>query len=139
MSATHEANAPPARRGRVIDRGPNWLYVSVGGDDAERLADDLWRVAEDHFVYRLVLEMHRVESVDPALVAGIRRLRERLAEHGGALRLCGLNDRVAAELLSETRCGGLRNHASRRAAVVGDGGERVDPASAETPPPRYAR
>ena len=42
-----------------VDRGPDWLFVRLrpGTQDPGDMADKLWKLADRHFVYRLVLEM----------------------------------------------------------------------------------
>ena len=114
---------------RVVDRGPNWLFVrfdrrSPAGDRQQQdLAAQLLEISEQHFVYRIVLEMEQVESIDREALEGLDTLRERLAKHGGALRFCGLRDGVARAINDALR-GEPCNHATRHGAVVGDPDEQ---------------
>ena len=48
-------------------RGPDWLFVQLQASEEQRaegneLADSLWSLLEQHFTYRLVLELDRVEE-----------------------------------------------------------------------------
>ena len=116
-------------RCRLVDRGPNWLFLRVERPTTTRasrgaidLAEQVLELSEQHFVYRIVLEMDGVESVDAATLDGLDEVRERLAERGGALRLCGLREEVADAVGGSLR-GWLCNHSTRHGAVVGDPSE----------------
>jgi hypothetical protein len=84
------------------------------------LVEQVWDLSSRHFVYRVVLEMDSVEVVDQRLASELHELHDALAEHGGALRLCGLKPELAAPVLAAAaRCDGLHNHPDRHAAIVG--------------------
>jgi anti-anti-sigma factor len=95
-----------------VERGPDWLFVrfgAPGGDadcDVSSLADSIWSVVEQHFVYRIVLECDRLHLVDSAMIAQLIGLHRRLQKHGGVLRLSGLSDRNQ-EMLRACRLDGL--------------------------------
>ena len=79
-----------------VDRGPNWLLVRVrsthdGPLDDEPLAERLWHLMDEHFVYRLVLELDGVEVLDDLVIRQLERLDHVARDHGGFLRLCGLS------------------------------------------------
>jgi anti-anti-sigma factor len=81
-----------------VQRGPDWLLVRVRGldvdpDNPPPLADDLWDLAQKHFVYRIVLELDQVELLNSDLVGQLVQLNKKLQEHDGLLRLCGLSPR----------------------------------------------
>ncbi len=93
-----------------VERGPDWLFVRLpdlggGGSGAakakgpeeetglcvEHLADQLWNLLNQHFVYRLVLEMEQVRLCSSSLMGQLVMLQKRVLQHDGALRLCGLS------------------------------------------------
>jgi len=79
-----------------VERGPDWLLVRFGNPesletDPEPLADRLWALLEQHFTYRLVLELDRLRLLNSVLIGQLIRLSRRIEEHGGVLRLCGLS------------------------------------------------
>ncbi len=82
-----------------VERGPGWLWVRVErpepyGVDTPPLADEVWAQLERHFVYRLVLELDDVEFLDSYLIGQLVVLDRRIREHGGMLRLTGVNSFV---------------------------------------------
>ncbi|HVX13150.1 MAG TPA: STAS domain-containing protein [Pirellulales bacterium] len=78
-----------------VERGPDWLFVRPAapaeGDDGS-LAESIWSVVKQHFVYRVVLECDHLDRVTSALVAQLVGLQRRLQKQGGTLRLSGLSD-----------------------------------------------
>ena len=76
-----------------VDRGPDWLYIRLhpGPGSPDHVADQLWSLAEQHFVYRLVVEMNDVEFLPSVLMGQLVMLQKRLLQHDGALRICGLS------------------------------------------------
>lgn len=79
-----------------VDRGPDGLWVRIvgptsGASDSQSLADDLWSLLEQHFVYRLVLDVEKIDLSDRRLVDQLSNLHERISQHDGMLRLCGLS------------------------------------------------
>ena len=78
-----------------VDRGPDGLWVRIVGQtgralDCPPLADSLWSLLERHFVYRMVLDVEEVDLSDCCLVDQLTDLYERISQHDGMLRLCGL-------------------------------------------------
>ncbi len=106
-----------------IDRGPNWLFVKFhpGRSKAElaKMGDELWTVAENHFVYRMVVEMEEIDTLTDDLVRQLAKLREQLEEQEGALRVCGLQKSCAAKLENFHLDHTLQSHASRESAILG--------------------
>jgi hypothetical protein len=105
-----------------VDRGPNWLFVKASREliaetEPRDLCDDLWSIAERHFVYRIVLEMEEAEDLPEEMSAELSEFEQRLADHGGALRICGLNDQCQQTLAGSHLGSSLKNHSSRLAAV----------------------
>ncbi|MCC7084664.1 MAG: STAS domain-containing protein [Pirellulales bacterium] len=79
-----------------VDRGPDWVFVRLhpndgGSSDLDTLAERLWSVLEQNFVYRLVLELDEVPVIQSYLIAQLVLLGKRIHSHGGLLRLCGLS------------------------------------------------
>ena len=94
-----------------VERGPDWLFVRLGAPtdgecDVSLLADSVWSVVKQHFVYRVVLECDSLGMFDSAMVAQIVGLHRRLQKQSGVLRLCGLSDRNQ-EMLKACRLDGL--------------------------------
>ena len=79
-----------------VDRGPGWLWVKIERPEAycvdtPPLAGEVWTQLERHFVYRLVLELDDVEILDSYLIGQLVLLDKRIREHGGLMRLTGVN------------------------------------------------
>jgi anti-anti-sigma factor len=79
-----------------VDRGPDCLLVSLKSpndvaSEPPPVADELWSLLETHFVYRLVLELDRVELLQSHLLGQLVLLDKRIREHDGMMRLCGLS------------------------------------------------
>lgn len=94
-----------------VERGPDWLFVRFGAPadadcDVSSLADSIWSVVQQHFVYRVVLECDQLDLVDSAMIAQLIGLHRRLQKQGGVLRLSGLSDRNQ-EMLRACRLDGL--------------------------------
>lgn len=111
-----------------VDRGPNWLFVKLRAPEGPlvevpQIADKLWSIATRHFIYRLVLELGEVDKLPSGLMGQLVLLQERLAQCGGALRICGLSPECEETLHSCHLDTALRNHPSREMAVMG--GESV--------------
>jgi anti-anti-sigma factor len=107
-----------------VDRGPNWLFVKLRTGETPRaevpqIAEKLWSISSRHFIYRLVLELEDLEELPSGMMGQLVMLQERLAQCGGALRICGLSPECEETLHSCHLHSALPNHASREAAVMG--------------------
>jgi anti-anti-sigma factor len=107
-----------------VDRGPDWLLVRVRGLDCASselppLADQLWSLAEQHFTYRVVLELDEVALLNSWLVGQLIALSKRVQEHDGVLRLCGLSPRNRRVLRTCSLDDHLPSFESRVDAVLG--------------------
>jgi hypothetical protein len=107
-----------------VDRGPNWLFVKLRSkDDAQsdvpQIADKLWSISSRHFIYRLVLELDDLEELPSGMMSQLVLLQQRLAQCGGALRICGLSPECEESLHSCHLDSALPNHATREEAVMG--------------------
>lgn len=79
-----------------VERGPDWLYVkllspSPEADDAPPLAETIWSLLEQHFTYRVILELDQLPRLTSYTVGQLVLLHKRVFQHGGMVRLCGLN------------------------------------------------
>jgi anti-anti-sigma factor len=79
-----------------VERGPDWLLVRVRRldlteSDAPPFAEQIWRLLEQHFTYRLVLELDQVRLLNSHLIGQLIQLYRHIAEHDGVMRLCGLS------------------------------------------------
>lgn len=107
-----------------VDRGPNWLFVKLRSKDntkgsVPQIADKLWSISSRHFIYRLVLELDSLEEMPSGMMGQLVLLQSRLAQCGGALRICGLSPECEESMHSCHLDSALPNHASREAAVMG--------------------
>jgi anti-anti-sigma regulatory factor len=109
-----------------VDRGPNWLFVKLRAKnkpltEVPQIAEKLWSISSRHFIYRLVLERDELDELRGGLMSQLVMLQERLAQCGGALRICGLSPECEETLHSCHLDSALPNHASRTEAVMGSG------------------
>jgi anti-anti-sigma factor len=79
-----------------VERGPDWLLVRIANldpaeFDAPSLAERVWSVLQQHFTYRLVLELDQIHLLTSRLIAQLVQLHRQIGEHGGVMRLCGLS------------------------------------------------
>ncbi len=113
--------------GVEIDRGPDWLFLRLrpGKLGPDGVADMLWSLADQHFVYRLVLEMNDVEVLPSRLMGQLVVLQNRVLQRDGALRLCGLSDDCAETLHFCRLDQALPNYDCREDAVKGKRRQRA--------------
>jgi anti-anti-sigma regulatory factor len=107
-----------------VDRGPNWLFVKLRAKnkplrEVSHIADKLWSISARHFIYRLVLELEELDELHSEMMSQLVLLQERLAQCGGALRICGLSPECETALHNYHLDTALPNHASRTEAVMG--------------------
>lgn len=104
-----------------VDRGPDWLFVrlKVDPESIEGLADKLWEILDQHFIYRLVLEMDEVDFLPSRLMGQLVMLQKRVMQNDGALRLCGLSPRCVEALHLCRLDRALPSYRSRVDAVQG--------------------
>jgi anti-anti-sigma regulatory factor len=79
-----------------VERGPNWLLVKVGdtlGKPREMppLDDTLRSLLEEHFTYRLVLELDEIHVFSSELIGQLMALDKWIRARQGVMRLCGLS------------------------------------------------
>jgi anti-anti-sigma factor len=106
------------------ERGPDCLFIRLHGPqtletDARDLVEPLWSHLEQHFTYRLVLELNDVTILRSNILGALVQLQKRITEHGGLMRICGLS-KQGQEILRATQldtC--LAQYRSREEAVMG--------------------
>jgi anti-anti-sigma regulatory factor len=79
--------------GLAVERGPDWLLVRLRKldlTDAPPLVDQLWSLLQQHFTYRMVLELDDVQLTDD-MIEQFAQLYRRIEAHDGVLRLCGVS------------------------------------------------
>ena len=81
--------------------------------EVPQIADKLWSISSRHFIYRLVLELEELEELPSGMMGQLVLLQERLAQCGGALRICGLSPECEETLHSCHLDSALPNHATR--------------------------
>ena len=107
-----------------VDRGPEGLWVRIdgpvrGSPDCPPLADSLWSLLERHLVYRLVLDVEELDLSDDCMVGELTDLSQRISEHDGMLRLCGLSPRNRKAFENRTLKGYIPCYRDREEAVMG--------------------
>ena len=107
-----------------VDRGPDWVFVRVQPPDGMRsdsvpLADSIWSVLQQHFTYRLVLELDQVTFLHSHLIGQLVWLNKRIHQNGGLMRVCGLSDQNQ-QVIQACRLGdAFPNYGNRGDAVMG--------------------
>jgi len=106
------------------ERGPDWLIVKVNRLPKDAiasypLADALWSLLEQHFTHRLVLELDQIKHLDDAIIEQLLQLHDRISEHGGVMRVCGLSADNRRVLLARQHDGCFVPYANREDAVSG--------------------
>ncbi len=79
-----------------VERGPDWLLVRITSLDQSEpgslaLADAVWSLLNQHFTYRIVLELDQVGVLNSFVIGQLVALYKRIREHDGVMRLCGLS------------------------------------------------
>jgi anti-anti-sigma factor len=113
-----------------VDRGPDWLWIRIRSVEAgsfppTSLAEEVKELVEKHFIYRVVLELHRVPELSSQLIGELVQMNRYILKHDGVLRVCGLSPEGRAML---DICGLddlCLEYATREEAVVGSCAPRV--------------
>ena len=115
--------------GLDVDRGPDWIFVRVhprdGFDDAPGLAESVWTVLEQHFIYRVVLEIDEIALLHSPIIGQLVLLSKRVHTHGGLLRLCRVYGGRGRLVVDDVDGGHVR-----RAAARGGGARNIQLAEA---------
>jgi anti-anti-sigma factor len=108
-----------------VDRGPDWLLIRVrkwepGDMESSPLAEQVWRLMEQHLMHRLVLELDQVPMLNSRMIGQLIKLYRRISECEGVMRLCGLTQRNR-DLMHQCRLDErLPPYQDRQDAVLGD-------------------
>jgi len=106
-----------------VERGPGCLFIRLHApaDTPENptLAEDVWEQLSKHLIYRLVLDMEDVPTLRSQLIGQLLTLREKIHEHDGMLRLCGLSQNCQRILKKTNLDERLSFYPSREEAVMG--------------------
>lgn len=105
-----------------VERGPDWLLVRLGApvagvSDWAGLADTLWSMLDQHFIYRLVLDCELAGLVDSTLMGQLVLLERRIRKQGGLLRLCSLSE-ASQQALHQCRLDGRLPHFETRTEAI---------------------
>jgi anti-anti-sigma factor len=78
-----------------VDRGPDWLWIRIRSVETDScsasLAAQIEELVEKHFIYRVVLELHRLPELSSQLIGELMQLNRHILKHDGVLRVCGLS------------------------------------------------
>ncbi|MHB8901924.1 MAG: STAS domain-containing protein, partial [Thermoguttaceae bacterium] len=83
------------------------------------LADLVWEQLQQHFVYRLALELDDVPVMHSYLLGQLLVLQKRILEHDGVMRVCGLSPLNRNVLEMHGLDHQLPNYCDRNEAVMG--------------------
>lgn len=106
-----------------LERGPDGLVIQVcypHPDCCEEppLAEEVWKLLERHFVYRLVLELGEIDLLNSYLLGQLIVLHKRIRDHGGLLRLAGLSSMNRDVLKVHGLCDRFPVYSNREDAVM---------------------
>lgn len=105
-----------------VDRGPDCLMVKVrkprGRGSRQPLGEVLWSILDQHFTYRLVLELDKARDLDDETLDELLALYQRVSEHGGMLRICGVSAESRRRLLQRQLGDRLVPYEDREEAVM---------------------
>ena len=121
-----QANLPAGWTAEV-ERGPEWLFISLRAPRAsqlygDELAEGIWELLDQHMVYRVVLEMEHVPRINSHMIGQLVKLHRRVYNHDGMMRLCGLSQVNQDALRLSNLHAHLHHCSNRAAAVMGTGG-----------------
>jgi anti-anti-sigma factor len=112
-----------------VERGPDSLLVRVTEVDPDvadtsDFAGHIWGLLQQHFTYRLVLELDEVGPLTSHFVGQLTRLYEQVERHEGLMRLCGLSSENREILHACGLEGRLVLYHDREEAVMGRSSRR---------------
>lgn len=115
------ANAEGNAGNLSVERGPDWLFVRIEGDErhGRPLSETVWSMLRENLTNRIVLEMESVASVDEHLLSEISSLGRRIQADGGLIRICGLSDENLSRLQSSPAAAHVPHFKCRTDAVRG--------------------
>ena len=79
-----------------VDRGPDWLWIRLRNVEPDApisgaMAEQLIELIDKHFIYRVVLELHRLPELNTQRISELVELDSFIQKHDGVLRVCGLS------------------------------------------------
>jgi anti-anti-sigma regulatory factor len=106
-----------------VDRGPDWVFVRLNQPDAATvetppIAEAIWGLLEQSFVYRVVLELDKIQLLRSYMIGQLIMLSKRVHAQGGVLRICGLSSTNEEVLRCCQLAGQLPNYRDRSDAVM---------------------
>ncbi len=105
------------------ERGPDGLFVRLHPEnldcDSSGLADEIWKLLQQHFGHRLVLELDDVAVLRSNIINELIILYKRIGEADGLMRICGLTDACREVLQSAHLDTCLAQYRDREDAVMG--------------------
>ncbi|MGW8258381.1 MAG: STAS domain-containing protein, partial [Thermoguttaceae bacterium] len=107
-----------------VERGPDWLIIKmrkmdISSKSSPPIANEIWAILQQHFTYRLVLELDQAPVLNSHIIGQLVKLSRMIEEHDGVMRLCGLsayNRRVLDACRLENR---FQSYQDRQEAVMG--------------------
>jgi anti-anti-sigma factor len=107
-----------------LDRGPDWLFVRLQGEQpydsqGADLAERVWKLLEQEFAHRLVLDLEDVELLRSSLLGELVLLHKRICSQSGVMRICGLSDANYDVLCSSRLNDRFPRYDTRAEAVLG--------------------
>lgn len=107
-----------------VERGPDWLLVRMRNvDSAEAegtsISERLRNLLQQHFTYRLVLELDEIDELDDSLIDELLALRQWIVRRDGVLRVCGLSPASCRLLHARQLDEQLPPYGDREEAVMG--------------------
>jgi len=108
----------------VVERGPDWLFVRLAGPGSDNLEESvlletLWSLLEQHFTYRLVLELNDIPLLGRETVDQLLLLQDKVDSQDGLLRMCGLSDENFETLCASRAEVHFPRYHNREEAVMG--------------------
>ncbi len=106
-----------------VERGPGCLFIRLsdpprGWSSQPLLAERIWAVLQQQFVYRVVVDLSDVVQVEPALLTQLLQLRRRVVQQDGVLRLCGVSPEGLEAISQAGLATRLPHFATRTAALM---------------------
>ena len=109
-----------------VERGPDWLFVRVQHLDRPGIRVSsvgrtiCGQVLQQHFTYRdSFSELDGVRNLSRRLIGQLIELHERIEQHEGMLRLCGLSPHNRKMLLTYPSGDRLLPYEDREEALMG--------------------
>jgi len=111
-------------------RGPEWLFIRVVapvestpetvGADQVQLAASIWNALEQHFTYRVTLELDAIGPLRSHIVGELVKLHKRAHSSNGMVRLAGLSEANYNVLRTLQLHGRFPHYATCEDAVMGN-------------------